>query len=234
MFVSINDVVSYINLILNKSQSGSLNADEISLALNVAQQEYLRIKIGLPETFTVDKREAPQQFQVAQVISDSVRPFIVSTTITKTGQGFSIPSNFAAWANNDYLEVVLQNGQNVATTQPIEFVTLGERAVRLNNYIKYPTIEYPIATYLNNQILIDPSDITMVSLQYVRLPATPKWAVTINQNDQEVYDPANSVQLEFPQIEWQNIANLVIKYYSMFLRDGEMYQAIEKTIKEGV
>jgi hypothetical protein len=70
-------------------------------------------------------------------------------------------------------------------------------------------------------------------LQYIRLPITPKWAFTVNADDQEVYDPANSVQLEFRNIEWQNIANLAIKYYSMFLRDGESYQAINQMIKEG-
>jgi hypothetical protein len=218
VFANINDVVLYINLILNKNQAGSLNGNEVSLALNVAQQEYLRIKIGLPEQFTTDRREAPQQFQVAQVISDAVLPFIVSQTINK---------------NDDYIEVVQNNGQNVVRTQPIEFVTLGERALRLSDYINYPTIEYPVATYMNSQILINPDTISRINLQYIRLPITPKWAFTVNADDQEVYDPANSVQLEFRNIEWQNIANLAIKYYSMFLRDGESYQAINQMIKEG-
>jgi hypothetical protein len=233
VFANINDVVLYINLILNKNQAGSLNGNEVSLALNVAQQEYLRIKIGLPEQFTTDRREAPQQFQVAQVISDAVLPFIVSQTINKNGNGFDIPANFAAWANDDYIEVVQNNGQNVVRTQPIEFVTLGERALRLSDYINYPTIEYPVATYMNSQILINPDTISRINLQYIRLPITPKWAFTVNADDQEVYDPANSVQLEFRNIEWQNIANLAIKYYSMFLRDGESYQAINQMIKEG-
>lgn len=232
MFANINSVYEYVNFIANKQQSGSISPSEFNIAINAAQQEYLRVKLGLTELYTVQQREAPQQFQATQSISDSLRPFIVSTTIPKTGNGFSLPTNFAAWGNTDYLYVEQINGQNSATVQPMEFVTLGERAIRLNNYITFPTLEYPIATYLNNQILVDPSDITGITLSYVRYPVTPVWGYTV-VNDEPVYNSATSVQLEFPNNDWENIANIVLKYYGIFLRDGELVAVSDSRIKSG-
>lgn len=233
MFQNINSVKNYCDFILNKNQSGSMSGQEFSLSINVAQQSYLRIKLGLPETFTVNKREAPQQFQTTTENATSLMPFTVSQQITKTGVGFNMPTDFAAWGDTNYLYAVYDNGQNVVTRQPIEFVNLAERAIRLNSYITQPSNEYPICTYLNNQLFIDPATVNTIELSYVRYPVTPVWGYTVNANDQEVYDPATSVQLEFPNMDWQNIANLAIKYCAMFLRDGEIYQAIVKQIDEG-
>lgn len=234
MFGNINDVKKYCDFILNKNQSGSMSGQEFSLSINVAQQAYLRVKLGLPETFNVQLRQAPQQFQTTIENASSLRPFTVSSQLTKSGNGFTLPTNFAAWGDSNYLYAVYQNGQNQTTKQPIEFVNLAERSIRLNSYITQPSVEYPIATYMNNQLLVEPSDVGVIELVYVRYPITPVWGYTVNANDQEVYDPLTSVQLEFPNMDWQAIANLAIKYCAMFLRDGEIYQGIQQTIKEGV
>lgn len=233
MFANLNDVKNYCDFILNKAQSGSMNGNEFSLCINVAQQSYLRVKLGLPETFTVDKREAPQQFQTTIENASSLLPFTVSAQIPKSGSGFPLPSNYAAWANTDYLYAIYVDGQNQTTRQSIEFVNLAERGNRLNNYVLQPTAEYPIATYINGQLNIEPNTVSVVELIYVRYPITPVWGFTVNANDQEVYNPATSVQLEFPNMDWQNIANLAIKYCAMFLRDGEIYQAIVQQIDAG-
>lgn len=232
MFSNINSIYEYINFIANKNQSGSISPNEFNISINAAQQEYLRIKLGLTELYSVQKRESPQQFQATQSISDSLRPFIVTANIQKNGNGFDLPPNFAAWGNSDYLYVQQVNGQNYAVTQPMEFVTLSERAIRLNNYIIYPTLEYPIATYLNNQIVVDPTDVTGITFSYVRYPVTPIWAYTL-VNDEPVYDNSNSVQLEFPNLDWENIAYIVLKYYGIFLRDTELYSTSDNRIKTG-
>ena len=232
-FSNINDVVQYILFKANKEQSGSISPNEINLALPIGQQEYFRRKLGLTEAYTVGQREAPEQFQATQSIDDSLRKFIVSVPLTKTGQGFNFPSDFAAWGNGDYLFVQQINGQNNATKIPVDFVTLAERAYRLSNYITFPTYEYPIGTYLNNQILIEPDGIDMITLSYVRYPVKPVWGYTI-VNDEPVYDPATSVDFEFPNLDWDNIANISLEYYALFLRDSELFAATQQRIKNGL
>lgn len=234
MLNNINDVKFYCDFLLNKNQSGGMSGREFNSAINVAQQSYLRTKLGLPETFTIQSREAPQQFQATIENATSLKPFTVSAILNKSGNGFNLPSNFAAWGNNDYLYVYQdENSQSQAETQPIEFVNLSERAVRLNNYITKPTLEYGIATYIDNQLVVDPSGIDKIKLIYVRYPSTPIWNFTVNTNDQEVYNPTGSVQLEFPNMDWESIAALAVKYCSIFLREEQLFAITDKRIKEG-
>ncbi len=233
MLANINEVYNFsLGLITNKEQSGEISPDQFNLAINVAQQQYFKVKLGIPELYSVEKREAPQQFQASQSISDSLRKFIVSATLTKSGNGFNLPPNFAAWGDNDYLEVQLIDGQNVAVNQSIEFVTIGERGFRLNNYIKPPSYQYPIVTYLDNQLVVDPAGITGIKLSYVRYPTTPVRAYTV-VNDFNIYDPANSTQLEFPNLDWEDIAHIAIDYWSTNLREEFLKQSEQSRIKTG-
>lgn len=233
MFANINDVYLYVQSLLNKNQSGSISGNEFNTYINAAQQEYLRIKLGLPEEYQLGMRESRQQFQATQSNSDSLRPFIVSKIVNKSGNGFDFPNDFAAWGNGDYLYVVLEDGVNNASTQPVNFVTLGERATILNDYNLSPTLEYPIATYIDNQVVIDPKEISKVQMIYVKYPTTPKWGFVVNDNDQEIYDPNTSVQLSFPNLEWQNIAHLTAKYAGIQIRDESVVAPIDNMIKQG-
>ena len=232
MLENINSVYDFACFIANAQQSNIISPDEFNIAINVAQQQYFKTKLGLPETYSVQKRESPQEFQTTQNNSDALRPFIISKPLLKNGDGFDVPDDFAAFAGESYLYVEQVNGQTVSTRQPLEMVTIGERGLRLNDYILYPTLEYPIVTYLNNQFLADPSDINSVNLTYVRYPKTPKRNYTV-VNDFNVYRPVGSVQLEFPNLDWENIAHLAVRYWSTYMRDGELFNIEESRIKTG-
>lgn len=233
MFSSVNEVKSYVFNLLNKEQSGSIGGVDFSNFINVAQQQYFKKLLGLPELYTTEKREAPIEIQTTQSISDSLRPFLKRSPIQKTGNGFSLPTDFAAYVSGSHLFVEQIDNQTVATTQPIDFCSISEKARRVNNYIIYPTYEYPICTYENNQIVVNPDGITSISLPYYRYPVTPKWAFTVNANDEEIYDAGNSVQLEFPNLDWQNIANLSLKYIGIYLREETIITLAESMIIKG-
>lgn len=234
MLADINDVFKFFTFLANKTQSGSISGADFSLALNVAQQQYFRLKLGLPEVYTVDKREAPQEVQVTQVIDDSMSLFIVQANLTKTGTGFNRPADFAALVPAGYLYVYQDDdGNTVSSPQPIDFVSIGERGYRMNNYITAPSPEYPIATYLNGQFVVNPPDISNIQMIYYRYPVTPVFAFTTNANDEIVYDAANSVQLEFPNLDWENITHIALKYYSQFLREEFLLTTEQQRIVTG-
>jgi hypothetical protein len=232
MLNDINDVYNFCGFIANKQSSFEITPDEFNICINVAQQQYFKTKLGFPEEYSVEKREARQEFQTTQSNSDSLRPFIVTKSLIKNGAGFDIPTDFACFAGNSYLFVEQIDGVTTPSIQPIEVVTIGERGIRLNNYIKYPTYEYPIGTYLNGQLVTNPDDISAVTLTYVRYPKTPIRNYTV-VNDFNVYDPIGSVQLEFPNLDWENIAHLVVRYWSVFMRDNDLYAVEETRIKTG-
>jgi hypothetical protein len=217
---SVELVYQWAYQLINKTQSGELTPDQYNTAINIVNVELLKQKLGIPEEYQVDKREARQEFQTTQNNSDALRKFIVSKPLVKNGVGFDFPADFAAFAGNSYLYVEQINGQTVATTQPIEVVTLGERGIRLNNYIKYPTFEYPIGTYLNGQLIVDPDGINAVTLSYVRYPVTPFRNYTV-QGDFDVYNPIGSTQIEWDTLLLPDFAIRVAKYFGVTIREEE-------------
>lgn len=234
MLADINDVFKFFTFLVNKYQSGSISGDEFNLAINVAQQQYFRTKLGLPEMYTVEKREAPQELQVTQVIDDSMRQFIKSVPLQQTGLGFTLPTDLAALMPNGYMYVYqAPDGSTQTSQQPIDFVTIGEALYRQNNYVTAPSLTYPIATYLNGQLVVSPPSITTIQLIYYRYPVTPVFGFTV-VNDEIIYNPATSVQLEFPNLDWENICHIAVKYYAQFLREEFIYQTEEKRIATGM
>lgn len=233
MLQNINDVYLLANFLANSLYSGKISPSEFNLCVNIAQQQYQRKLIGLPELYTVDKREAPIEIQVTYVVSDAMRPFIKSTDIVKSGLGFSVPSDFVAFVGNGYLHVAQSNGQNIATNTAIDFVTTGEWQERMQNYVTRPSLEYPIATYENNKIIVEPSVIDNLRLRYYRYPATPVWGFTMNANDQPIYNQNTSTQLEFPNNDWENITRIVVNYWAEFMRDIDLKNMEQSRIVTG-
>jgi hypothetical protein len=72
-----------------------------------------------------------------------------------------------------------------------------------------------------------PVDLGYVNFDYLRLPSTPIWGATI-VNDQYVYNPNTSVQLEWSDIYHLDIANLILGYAASNLRDGTLMQVAQQ------
>jgi len=233
MLADINDCYLQANFLANSLYSGKISPEEFNRCINIAQQEYERKMLGFPELYTVEKREAPIEIQVTQVVNDAMRTFLMAKDITKTGLGFTLPSDFVAFVTDGYLFVWQQDGQSLAIPIPIDFLTSAEWGERLQNYVTKPTLDYPAATYENGIIITEPNTITGMKLRYYRYPVTPKWAFTINANDQPVYDPANSVQLEFPSNDWDNIIQKVVSLWATFLREDSLKAMTQNRIVTG-
>ena len=224
---SVELVYSWAYQLLNKEQSGELTPDNFNVAINIVNIEMAKLKLGIPEEYTVDKREARQEFQTTQNNSDALRQFIVSKTITKNGDGFDFPPDFAAFAEDGYLYVEQVDGKSYSSTYPMDFVTASERGIRLSSYLTPPTLQYPIACYENNQIIVDPSTINAIKLVYVRYPKTPFRAYTV-VNDFNVYSPIGSTQIEWDALLLPDFAIRVVKYLGISIREEQMVQFAEQ------
>jgi hypothetical protein len=231
--MTVGEIVAWLNTLGNKEQSGEYSPDQINTAFTVVNIELIKTKIGLPEAYQVGSPKAPQSYQITQQISDEVRPFIVTQNLTKSGTGFNIPTDLYAFSSLQYDYTVLgDDGLSRLEIQPIEFVTDGERLYRLNNYIKKPSYEYPIAAYLNNQYRVYPDGITYMTITYVRKPVTPVYGYTLN-GDFIIYDPATSVQLEWPEILHPDFAVRCAKYLGVTIREEELYNMMQQRLAQG-
>lgn len=255
---NIDDCYLYTNLLMRKQYSGSLSADEWNLLAPIAQATYMRVKLGLTEDYkitvgypgqgarrgTIILREAAQELEASQELSDQIRNFLTQATITGTNNLFTVPTDYIAYrpSNYRYTWQVLDEETNTYITQwalvPFEWVTSGQRTYRLYQYIKVPSPEYPIISYSNGNLQVNADTqgrviIPSINLEYVRMPLQPIRNYTPNANDQPIYNPVGSQDFEFPNIDWEPICMKIVELWAMAIRDNEAYQMADKRIITG-
>ena len=223
--MTIDALYQWINFMSNKQQSGAISPDEFNLCLNALYLEPMKIKIGLPEEYLIGQPTARQAYQVSQTITDDLQKFIVPLTITKSNTGyFPIPSDYVAFSTLRYIQIEPSEGCEppIVIENSVEIVTDGELSLRLPNAITPPTFDYPIGAFYNQGIKVFPKDISEVKLTYLRRPVKPFRNYTITANDENIFDPTGSVDLEYPEIMHNDFAVIVAKYFGINLKDGDL------------
>ena len=69
--------------------------------------------------------------------------------------------------------------------------------------------------FYNQGIKVFPKDISEVKLTYLRRPVKPFRNYTITANDENIFDPIGSVDLEYPEIMHNDFAVIVAKYLEL-------------------
>ncbi len=226
--MTVEEIRNWVNFELNKHQSGNtLNQDEYNLSLAWANQQYFKTKYGLPEEYRPGQPLPTQAFQVTQKIIDDMRPFLLSKGGKNLPQ-LAIDQNGFANYPSDYIHLSSIRFEN----RPIQSVANDVLGDKLISPIVAPTKKYPICCFYNDYIQFYPTDLKFVDFDYIRMPVTPFWGVDI-VNDEYVYNPNKSVQLEWPEQTHIDIANIILEYASVNLRDFQMTQISENRKDKG-
>lgn len=98
----------------------------------------------------------------------------------------------------------------------------------MTHVTKGPTFNEPKCTQATAGINIAPKGITSVILDYYRTPTVPVFAYTLGAGDIVVYDPVNSVQLEWGNTLWGEFMDELKKIYAAHVGDTTMYQMADK------
>jgi hypothetical protein len=221
--MTVNEILQWVNFRLNKSQTGNtLNQSEFNTCLAWGNLEYFKIKYGLPEEYPPGMPLPRQAWAVTQENIDALSPFLKG----KGGRDFAplkldnngradIPSDYVHYSSIRYGKV------------PVDVVSNDVYGDRLNSPITYGSKRYPFVTFYAGYMEFSPIDLGYVNFDYLRLPSTPIWGATI-VNDQYVYNPNTSVQLEWSDIYHLDIANLILGYAASNLRDGTIMQVAQQ------
>lgn len=226
--MTVEDIRNWVNFELNKHQSGNtLDKDEYNLCLSWANQQYFKKKYGLPEEYRPGQPLPAQAFQVTQKIIDDMRPFLLSKGGKNLPKLVIDKDGFANYPK-DYIHLSSIRYGNY----PIQNVSNDVLGDKLSSAIVAPTKKYPICCFYSDYIKFYPEDLGFVDFDYIRMPITPIWGADII-NDEYVYNPQKSVQLEWPEQTHTDIANLILGYASINLRDFQMTQLSENYKQKG-
>lgn len=227
--ISVDRLYKWVNFVARKKQSGAISPDEFNLAIAVIVLDYFKLKVGLPEEYQVGRPLPRQAYQLTQKITDDVRHLVTTSTINVSNSRFTLPNDYAAFSSLKYRYVTNQENCEdgaKAVKIPIEVVTDEEFASRQSSLLTPPTIRRPIANFDVSGIEVLPSTITSVELTYLKFPATPIRQYTI-VNDEDVYSSTGTVNIDFPETCFNDIAIRVLQYYGINLSDSELVNFTE-------
>lgn len=226
--MTVEEIRQWVDFELNKNQTGgTLSPEEYNLCLSWANQEYFKIKYGLPEQYRPGMPLPAQAWSVTQENIDALSPFLTA----KGGRDYpqlKIDIDGRATIPSDYVHASSIRYNDLA----VEILSNDVVGNRLQSPITYPDKKYPICTFYSGYIQFYPKDLGYVNFDYLRMPETPVWAYTI-VNDVPVYNPIASVQLEYAPIYHMDIANLIVSYAASNLRDQLAIQLAEQRKIQG-
>lgn len=218
--MNVEELRQYIFAIANKDQTGNLpSPDQFNSFLARANEDKFRIEYGLRENL-----QNGIYYQNSQNSTDALLPFITPVTLSTTTPGeFTLPPDYVHVSSIAYLDG--------ARRSMVMIVNEDEYNNLVSSPVVPPTKKYPVAKFMNNKLYVWPQD-TSVEFVYLKMPRTPVWRYTI-VNDEEVYNPLTSVQLEWMPIYHIDIARLILGYLGVTFREADLEQYAMKTQAQG-
>lgn len=223
---NINDIYLFVSFIADSYQSRKISDTEFNQIIDAVNLDMWKLKVGLPEEYQANAPFPRQAWQISNKISDDMRYFITEVAINKNNNGiFAYPNNYGAFSSLRYTRILNNNCDTPdVKTRTIELVTDAELSERLDNTIIPPNYDYPVGAWYAAGWKVYPTQITTVDLTYLRLPTTPVRGFIFDPvTDLTQYDPATSVQLDFPKTLWIDFAVMCVKFLSINIREADLY-----------
>jgi len=178
--MTLNDVLDFINFIINKEQSGKfISPWEFTLMLRNASYKYFKRYFDVPEEYQVGQPLSRIQWEITSVAKKKLRRFMVTLgadDVTIDDDGFyEVPEDMFFY---DYFSSSTGVGRFV---KGYEFDSIE------NNSVTFPTEKRPIATVRGDSIQFSPATITIGTFSYLRYPDEPYYDYYVDENDNLIY-----------------------------------------------
>ncbi len=197
----------------NKEQRGFIKPSEFNMLAKRAQLDVLKERVGKasPSGSIIGYKDSAQ-------LSDELYPVTVfEASLTVSGDLFTFPA--------DYLHFIsLKYGNN-----SVEMVSLGELNSRRESSLVDPSGRYPVGVIEASGIRVYTDTIgesntnNDAKLTYIKKPSDPNWAYTI-VNNIEIYNSSDSTQITLSDSTHKEIANRILGYVGINLREAEIIQ----------
>lgn len=193
-------------------------------------------------------------WQRTQRISDSLAPFVQKSVLIVDTDGIALKPDgvnvrdavtgevlpeylhVSSFRFNFVKQTKLACGSITTTSKevPLEEVPDELLGGRLSSNVCQPTRRFPIVSLYEDRFEIHPKNLQRVIFTYIRKPATPKWAYTLDSNGRPVYNSTGSQDFEAPDSEHNNIIARMCAYAGINLRENDLSAWSERAKQEGI
>ena len=257
MAISVDELYRFVQFVANKEQSGFIKPSEFNLAADRAQMQFFMERYGNPAEYQPGRAVPRIAYSQTQKISDDLREFIRRETISVDSNGImQYPEDYLHFSSATYhfIEQAVRTetpdencddcpGKTTVTVDVGEIknhsVTVrpvddSELSYLLGSSIVSPDEKHPVLAFYQEGIQYHPKTISAVDFVYLRRPLAPLWAFTTGTTGRPVYDSLNSIDLEWPEQVFNEIAVRILSFVGVNLREGELTQYSEGKRQTGI
>lgn len=154
-------------------------------------------------------------FETSKKRTSSLRFSKTSSTVALTAGSGNLPADYFQTSSIRYGNVKVWEVTDDGYTE------------RLDNAVLSPTAEYPIAKIGDGIITVYPTSIVSITLDYLKHPTSPQ-LVLKSENGIYVYDPSNSVQLDWAQEDYIDILRIMLGHLGISIGRNDIVQYVEQ------
>jgi hypothetical protein len=256
MAINIDEMYRFVQFVANKEQSGFIKPTEFNLAADRAQMQLFMERYNNPAEYQPGRAIPRVAYQQTQKISDDLRMFIKRVMLPINSNGMmNYPDDYIHFSKATYSylsEIDLDDsssnagcvdcsspvsGQSATSTVEkivgVKPVDDGEINSLLSSSIVAPTLDYPILAFFEDGIQYYPKNLSSAELTYLHRPTVPNWAFIII-NDRPIYNAGASIDLEWSEQVFNEIAIRILAFVGVNLREAELAQYSEGKRQTGI
>lgn len=256
MAINIDNLYRFVQFIANKEQSGFIKPSEFNLATESAQMQLFMERYSNPAEYQPGSGKARTGYNQTQKINDDLRIFIKRTTLSVDASGLmQYPLDYMHFSSATHSFIVQQKPsrvinedcedceKNTRTKTPGKIRTY-TRAVRpvddmelakiIGSWIVKPSKHHPVLAFYEEGVQYHPQDIGSVDFVYLRKPKEAMWGYSLDASGRPVYSIGASVDLEWPEQVFNEIAIRVLAFVGINLREPDLAQYSEGKRQTGI
>ena len=209
MAIDVNDVYKTVLVVMEQEKRGVLTPLEFNrIGTQVQQEIFTKYFDDLNQLLRSPQVGLDYADRVA-LLDEKISIFKTSSTITKAGSVYTMPTNLQE------LGLVAYNNREVQRIQPYDLYTTNA------SLLTAPTALYPVYTYDNRNIKLYPTTLASpITVNYLKFPSDIKWGFSIDPNlGHYIYDTLNSVDFEIHKSEQPLLVNRILEYVGVMSKD---------------
>jgi len=235
--MDVNQLWLWMQFLTKKLLSGEIQPDAFNLALNAVNIDFFNLKCGLPQEYQPNHPMPRQAYEVSTRITDDIQHLRKRATIANNGFNiYTIPTDYGAFSSMRYPRYIQKRGVQSIDWRTIDILTDEDYNERLESNLLPITAKSPFGCYVQTVSgtgwEVPLSDITTIQLTYLRLPNTPVFGYNM-VNDEPVYVPAASTQLDWPVTCHQDFVIALCRYVGIYLNAPEILQMLGARAQSG-
>ena len=216
---SIDTVKKYVEYLVRKNNSGTISPDQFNLVINRASKTEFVNRVGNPHQYQPGDATPQMGYQITQKILEDLKVFQKNVNLVIDSQGRANYPSDLAYTIPGLGYKTQKDGETIFI--PVEILDKDKEYYRLSSKIVPPTRESPFVVFESTYMQIYPTNISNINFPYLKYPAEARWAYTM-VNDRPVFDPVNSVDLEWEDLVLNDIIINAMSAIGISIKDSDV------------